>query len=296
MKAGPLSSIAAIGVLMFTAMPCQAAVFTVTNGNSQISVQANNATPGLTSWVVDGTQHAIQNARWYRVGSSGSEQTLDSIGFVSGSVTGNTATVNYLNAALSVQLKYVLTGGAAGSGSSLVQETIAVKNLGASQITFNIFDYADFDVNNTTLNTANAATGKNPPITGPTRTTGQFFMLEGSSTLISSDHNPATQNNSPLTYVGAAVGDPSLILSQLNDASTTDFPSLPSPDTVMNQNVAWVWQGRVTLNPNASFTLGITHSVTNGIISTTPEPASLAAWGGMGLFGLVMAARRRKQK
>jgi hypothetical protein len=28
----------------------------------------------------------------------------------------------------------------------------------------------------------------------------------------------------------------------------------------------------------------------------TPEPASLAAWGGMGLFGLVMAARRRKQK
>jgi hypothetical protein len=26
----------------------------------------------------------------------------------------------------------------------------------------------------------------------------------------------------------------------------------------------------------------------------TPEPASLAAWGGMGLFGLVMAARRRR--
>jgi MYXO-CTERM domain-containing protein len=37
-------------------------------------------------------------------------------------------------------------------------------------------------------------------------------------------------------------------------------------------------------------------SFTQFQVNATPEPASLAAWGGMGLFGLVMAARRRKQK
>jgi MYXO-CTERM domain-containing protein len=37
-------------------------------------------------------------------------------------------------------------------------------------------------------------------------------------------------------------------------------------------------------------------SASSVVTNATPEPASLAAWGGMGLFGLVMAARRRKQK
>lgn len=106
---------------------------------------------GMDSWTVDGTDHLHQQWFWYRVGDSGPEQSIDTLGLlgtnlVNNGLTAATLELLYGNNDLTIGVTYSLIGGADGSGTADLGEQITINNLGSSPLDLRFFQYVDFDL------------------------------------------------------------------------------------------------------------------------------------------------------
>jgi hypothetical protein len=245
----------------------QAQVITLVNNNSTAQVDTASQS-GMFNWFVDGHDYLAQQWFWYRVGSSGPESAINTISAPS-ITTPNAQTLytRYNNGSYGVEVDYVLTGFAPGSGQSHVTESISITNGTAQPLNFHFFQYSDFDLGAADTVQLGKSLG------------GLFNEADqsGGGTLFSeTDVTP-----------GANHGEASLFpttLNELNDGATTTLNDNAGP--VGPGDATWALQWDFTIAPGSS--VGISKQK----ILTVPEPSCVALVSA----GLAICALGRRKK
>jgi len=252
------------------------AAITLEDANST-AVWDLDSSAGQTDWTVDGVDHMTQQWFWYRVGSEGSdrEYSIDTLTRgtpdtmdTNGSGKNNLLFVEYTSAAPSftVSLTFILTGGTDGSGNSDIMEVIKVVNTGSDPLDFHLFQYCDFDLNETPDDDTVRISGGNTA----NQTDPDHVVTETVATF-KPDH--------------FAVGEQPDIRNLLEDAAPTTLGDDAGP--LGPENVTWAFQWDKTIAAGGSLLISKDKNV-------TPEPATLGLMG-VGLAFAVYARVRRRR-
>jgi hypothetical protein len=262
------------------ANPAVATSVTLNDGNSQVTVDPSSAT-GVNQWLVNGTSQLYQEWFWYRVGGTGPEQPVTSLGLVSAVATDtnpftdgrkDTLTVKYGSATgVQVTITCKLRGGSAGSLTSDLGQTIKIANNTGAAVDMHFFEYADFDLNGTPGN--------------------------DTVTILGTNHNTAQQEDafsimsetvttpSPIRYEAAPQG---VILGILNDAGPSNLSNQGGP---IVGNATWAFQWDMTIAAHGSYTISKDKNLSE-VVAVIPEPVTLLGVAG-GFLGLAGGVLRR---
>jgi hypothetical protein len=128
--------------------PAGAAVHLLTHNNSTVEIDDASAA-GMFNWTVDGVDQMSQQWFWYRIGSTGGESSIYTIDATPTAAValGRILSLTYTADNIEIEILYTLTGGAAGSGTSDVAETISIHNTSSDVMELHFFQYSDFDLN-----------------------------------------------------------------------------------------------------------------------------------------------------
>lgn len=261
---------------MLAATQANAAVITLSDQNSEVKIDPNSQS-GMFSWTVDGVSQLFQQWFWYRIGSTGGESSIDTLDATPTEVSIDTdasggddfASITYTGTGLKVQVKYVLTGGLAGSHNSDVSEVITITNTGSTGIDLSFFQYSDFDLNGSPGGQTVNITGGNTARQG-----GNGFVL--SETVVT----PAPTHHEAATFSDTR--------DSLNDGNPTTLNDV----NFASGDVTWAFQWDRTLGAGQSFIISKDKN-----LHQIPEPFSLGMWGiGLALTGLVSARRRAAKR
>jgi hypothetical protein len=264
---------------LWVSSPAQAQIYGVTNGNSFALINASSQA-GMYNWSVDGVNQLYQQWFWYRTGNKGGESSIDTLGAPTVSSAGpGLLSTTYANSKLSVEVDYSLHGGAAGSGSADMAETVTLRNLSSSSLSLHFFQYSDFDLLGNAGNdhvelTRDGSTG---PYIGATQWDG--------------DPNNR-QFNANITVTGANHAEAtfwSVLLNELTDSKPTTLA-----DTVgvvgSGGDVDCAFEWDLSIAAGGSVTLGVDKNLSlPGTL--VPEP-SAAAFVALGLIGIAFLRRR----
>jgi hypothetical protein len=244
--------------LLFTGFvfQAQAQIYAFSNLNSVVKVDTSSSA-GLYSWEVDGVD--LVNRQWfyYRIGSTGPEYAINTIGTPTVAHTNDsTLDVVYANSSFSVSLHYMLTGYGDGSGNSGMVLTFAVKNISTTSLAgLHFFQYTDYDLN---------VSGQDDLV--------QFFSGAGAR------YNKAIQTSSSYgitnSWLQGATGPKveaalaGVTLPKLSDGNPTTLSNTPN---VVSGNLTYAMQWDLS-----SLGSGSALSVTETITLRVPEPSCLA--------------------
>jgi hypothetical protein len=144
--------LASAGLLtMANATPVTSPV-TLTDGNSTALVDFTHQS-GMNNWTVDGVNNLYQQWFWYRVGSAGKENSIDTLTLLSATQPDpSSLDVKYQGNGFTVEVNYDLAGGLAGSKKADIGEAITINNTGNNTLNFHFFQYSDFDLQGTSGN------------------------------------------------------------------------------------------------------------------------------------------------
>jgi hypothetical protein len=278
-----LAAAAAVASLLgAAAMPASASPFTLTNGNSSVTVDPANS-DGMYNWTVDNVDQLNAGVTtpntgqwfWYRIGSSGAQTPISSLNLLSttllstsGGTNDNWANITYADVARSFQLSvtFQLSGGQAHSGSSDLSETYEITNTSSSTENFHFFDY-------TNLTLGGKAGGQNLTLSG-LNTATQSAAGELSQTVVSGKANEYEAN----TF--------STLLTALNG---TDGLTLSGATSETNADPEYAFEWDPTLAPGQSYLI-----TEDKEIQAVPEPTSALALLGMG--GIFFTRPRRRDE
>jgi PEP-CTERM motif-containing protein len=271
---------AVASLLGASAVPAHASPYTLTNGNTNVTIDPSNV-DGMYNWSLnDSSASQIeQQSFWYRVGSSGSQTNIASIGTPTVTeMSTDGGSDNWLNAtytdvaqAFQLSVTYMVSGGQPGSGVSDISETVKVINTSSTNsLSYHLFDYANFTL-----------AGKN---------SGESVSLSGDNTA-----TVTSGANSSQTVVSGkaseyAVGNANPFSgSLLNSIENTSDLTLGGPTSITDVDAEWGFQWDFNLAPGASYLVTIDKQV-----SQVPEPSSSLALLGMG--GLFFSRPRRRDE
>ena len=205
-----------------------AQVYTLSSGNSSVVINPDSQT-GMNNWTVDGQNQLNQQWFWYRVGSSGGEASIDTIGTPTVVVTSpSILSTTYANSLFSVGVLYSLVGGAPGSGASDVQETVTIQNLTGSTLPFYFFQYAYFNLGGTPNNESGQLYGMSKGYNEVDQTAGFTGLGEDIDTVVG--HAAA---------YGEVANDNS-ILNSLKSGTPTTLNDNSSATGNVNWSLEWV--------------------------------------------------------
>ena len=263
----------AFGVVLLCGAPfTQGQIVPLVDKNSSAQINAGTSS-GMFNWTVDGVNQLVQQWFWFRVGAVGGESPINALGPAS-ILTPNarTAYITYANAAVSVEVDYLLTGFAVGSRNSDISETIRISNRTAAPLDFHFFQYSDFDLAGT----------------------------PGSDTVQLGQDIYGKYNEAAVTKVGSSVsetvvspganhGEAAIFnstLVKLNDANPTTLNDNVGP--VGPGDATWAFEWDFTIAPGAS--LGISKDKYLHW-NPVPEPSTVAL-----LVGGLIAARLYRRR
>jgi len=257
------------------ALSTRAQIVTLVDGNSSATVNLDSAaTPnglGMTNWSIAGINNLAQQWFWYRVGSSGPENPINTIGGLTFSTpNARTLYATYNNGAYGVTINYLLTG-SASSLSADISESISITNATASPLPFHFFQYSDFDL----LGSPGGDTvqlGKN--LRGLYNEADQF---KDGAALTETVVTPGANNGEATNYNST--------LLKLSDAATDNLANSPGPYT---GDATWALQWDFVIPAGSS--VGITKDKYIQI-TQIPEPSLLALLS-LGIVGFAMRKRR----
>ena len=135
--------------------PPSFAALTISDGNASITVDPNTATEtlgeitgGMVDWTTDGVNNIFEQSWYLRVGDAAHENHLATLPLTLAEIVDpNQIHLVYSGTELRADLLYTLTGGAEGSGSSTIEETLTLTNLDASNsLPVALFEYDDVDI------------------------------------------------------------------------------------------------------------------------------------------------------
>jgi hypothetical protein len=262
-------------------VPSQAqTIYGLTNANSTIGINVDGGggtSAGMSSWSVDGFGKVKQQWFYYRIGDSGGEQSIDSMGNLSVAARSDMATLDVTYSDLptsptyQARVQYTLTGQGNGSGGSHLQETVTFYNRSTtSSLVLRFFDYSDFDLAGglaTDSVTMSKITGK----VSFAQTNGLFWLTDSATyTPLAGNTTHLEANNFSSTLQSLTNGS----LTTLNDVTTK------SGDVT----AAMEWD--VTLAPTRSL------QISKLIDMVVPEP-STASLLGLGLIAWTAFGRNR---
>jgi hypothetical protein len=250
-------------------------VITLNHQNSQVQINTGSQA-GMFNWSINGNDYLAQQWFWYRTGSMGSEQSINTIGPALNSTFDPTRnlTTTYNNATLGVTVDYLLTGFSASSGKSQINESIVLTNNTASPLTISFFQYSDFDLSGSD----GVILSQGPPDNlwvkaVQTNSFGVSLSEEITGTVVP-HANRAQASVFPV------------LLNSLNDGSVTVLNNTAGAGP---GDVNWAFEWDITLNPAG--TAGSDFGISKLKTLQVPEPsAGLLIPAGMAL----LAWKRRK--
>jgi len=231
---------------------------------------------GMYDWRVEGQDQLNQQWFWYRIGSAGPEASIDAISAPT-IVQPNLrqATILYSNPIFSIQIDYLLSGGAAGSGRSDVSESIRIINKSTATLDFHFFQYSDFDLGGAGNDSVRL---------------GQNLAGKFNEAVLS---DPLVAFTETVTVPGANHGEAAFFDTtrlKLNDAGPTTLNDVAGP--IGPGDVTWAFQWDLSIAPGGSVLISKDKYLE---LTTIPEPAT-ALLGGMSLGLLLMIGRARRNR
>jgi hypothetical protein len=244
----------------------------LTSGNSSVTMNSTE----VGNWTVAGINQLDQEEFFYRIGNSGGQSPLSALTPVS--ATALSSTVEQLtygsSSGFQVVVKYSLTGGAIGSDSSDLTETVKVSNPGMSSQTFHLFDYTNFNLDDST-------TGQTVTITGGNTATvaGDGWQAQ---TVVSGKPNEYEASNT------AASPD---LLSHIS--STSKAYTLKDVAAAAAGDGEWAFEWDLNVGCDSSCLISIDKDIKATPLQIVPEPVS-GAIVLLGLGGLSMMRPKRR--
>jgi hypothetical protein len=231
-----------------------ACVFTLQDGNSEAIISAETS-QGMNQWLVDGQNQLAAQWFWFRVGSCGPETPLNGLPLISATQS-DPATLEtlYANRKLSIRITYSLSGGASGSGSSVIQEQITIMNRSSNPLSLHFFQYTDMDL---------AGTAAGDTVQLDRNLQGQFsevLQSEGDARFAETIFTAGANH--------AEAGYCSSILNRLNDRRATRLSDKAGP---IQGDATWALQWDPTIAGRSTFSISLEKSV-----RVVPEPAATA--------------------
>jgi hypothetical protein len=221
---------------------------------------------GMYTWTIGDVEHMARQWFWFRVGSSGPEESIDALG---GEFHGTTDTnwdgdhetlyVRYEDSRLRAEITFILTGAEAGNPTSDIAESIRLTNLMATPLDLHFFQLCDFDLGGTITDESVRIVGGNTA----QQTDVGFYASE------------TVLTPSPDHFQVGYVPD---ILSSLNDGTPTtlsDFGGSTGPG-----NLSWAFEWDTTLGASGSPSSTLLISKDKQIV---PEPATIVFLAASGL-------------
>jgi hypothetical protein len=250
-------------VLVGAAAPGRAAVFTLADNNSSIDVDPESQ-DGLFNWSIDGIDQMSREWFWFRIEGDTQESSLDTLNLTSTQASGNELLLSYAGTAFTADIKYTLSGDAAGSGFSSIDEKISLTNTGSNPLLLTWFGFTDLDLNGTPDDEQTSG-----GVNGITQVEGGLFAFVSSSLL-------------PNAFQIAEFDE---LRDLLNDGSITNLDNSGSPLGLADSEFAFQWNLNIPGGSSVEF---------DQTKAVAPEPGTLGLLG-TGI-ALLLAGRWRKKR
>ena len=257
-------------VFLFCVATTQGALYTLIDDNSTAIID-DGSSAGVGTWTIDGTDHMFQQWFWYRIGNT-AEASIDTLAFIVGGVTDtnldgddDTLYLRYANdqaaSQYTVEVRFILNGGPAGSGLSAIAEQMSLTHLRTSplDLTFSRFSAS-------TLRTSQLTKAKSVRQSGPDWTVYETGSTEAADAL-ELDIFAITRTNR-------------------NDGVATTLGNALAAGPVGPGNVTWAFQWDRIIPVGGAFLISKDKSM-------VPEPATLFV---MLAAGLPMLLRHRRSR
>ena len=231
---GPSVWLGLAALLVLSGTPyLSATTVTLNDGNSSAQITLD-ASAGQFDWTVDSASQLFQQWFWYRVGDTGPEAGIDTLGLdihklIDRGPAGDEKVIaryGFGNAGtdLAIELTFVLTGGTAGSGASDILETIELFNKSDSApLSVDFFEYVDLNLGGTPVD--------------------MTVQIVGGNTAVQTDTNLLVSETSdvPLPDRWEAGVYPNT-LNKLTDGDADDLNMNAGPLVLANLTWAFQWE------------------------------------------------------
>jgi hypothetical protein len=254
--------------LLSLAVTANAQLYNLVNGGSVASIDPLNER-GMYQWAVGNVNQLNTQWFWYRIGGTGPETPINTIGTPSiVQSAANQFSATYANNQLSLRVDYQLT--AVSGGQAKIDEIITINNLTGTPLSLHFFQYSDFNL-------------------GGTPTDASVFLERGTTGIFRTAYQDGdillTETLEVPTTPGAQHGQVSFykdILDSLKDGSPTTLTDAAGP--IGPGDLTWAFQWDFEIAGNSSATISKIKAL------VVPEPGAAAVFA----LGLIAFALRRR--